>query len=504
MIPVILSGGNGSRLWPLSRQGYPKQFLPLVGEQSMFQQTIQRLPAGLSSPIIVTNEAHRFLVQEQLQAIDCDPLQIILEPFGRNTAPAVAMAALEVLSSGRDDIIAVLPADHFIGNIPEYHRALATARDRAAQGDLVLFGITPTAPETGYGYIRTGSSVGDQAKEVLEFVEKPDLQTAMSYLASGEYFWNSGMFVFSARRYIEELAVHYPRMFVSCELAYEASQSSDGCRLLAPEQFRDCPDESIDYALMEKTDAATAVAMNAGWSDLGCWSSLWDTEARDSDDNVLLGDVVSHRSTACYVRSDHRLVATVGVQDLFIVDTKDAVLVAHRDSVQEVKTIVDKLKAARRSEHVVHREVFRPWGSYQTTDLGSRFQVKNIKVKPGASLSLQKHHHRAEHWIVVSGTAEVTRGDEVFLLGENESTYIPVGEVHRLTNPGIIPLEIVEVQSGSYLGEDDIIRLDDIYGRVPPEPTTASAEPSLKAAEQPVVAVPKKQPVPAVALAAQR
>ncbi|GAA3967611.1 mannose-1-phosphate guanylyltransferase/mannose-6-phosphate isomerase [Allohahella marinimesophila] len=502
MIPVILSGGNGSRLWPLSRQGYPKQFLPLVGEQSMFQQTIGRLPDGLSPPVVVTNEAHRFLVQEQLQSIGCTPLQIILEPFGRNTAPAVAMAALEVLSSGRDDIIAVLPADHYIADLPAYHRALRVAQERAERGDLVLFGITPTAPETGYGYIRTGEAVGTQASVVSEFVEKPDLQTAMQYLASGEYFWNSGMFVFSARRYIEELAVHYPEMFESCELAFEASESVGGCRLLPAEQFRHCPDESIDYALMEKTETATAVTLNAGWSDLGSWSSLWDTETRDADDNVLLGDVVSHESTACYVRSDHRLVAMVGVQDLFIVDTKDAVLVAHRDSVQDVKTIVNQLKAANRSEHIVHREVFRPWGSYQTTDLGSRFQVKNIKVKPGASLSLQKHHHRAEHWIVVSGTAEVTRGSDVFLLGENESTYIPVGEVHRLTNPGIIPLEIIEVQSGSYLGEDDIVRLDDIYGRAPQSSTPLTERPGSLAAK-PAVAPAKPKPLPAVAVAAQ-
>jgi mannose-1-phosphate guanylyltransferase/mannose-6-phosphate isomerase len=467
MIPVILSGGSGSRLWPLSRQRHPKQFLPLVGEESMFQQTLTRLPGYCADPIVVSNEDHRFIVTEQLEKIALTPSSVILEPFGRNTAPALALAALHALETGDEEaVLLVLPADHYISDLAEFHQALEVARQSAEQGNLVLFGIQPSSPETGYGYLKKGSTVRATVFEVDEFVEKPDLETAMQYLASGDYLWNSGMFVMRARRYLEELSVHFEDIYHTCKLGYEHRQCEGVFMRIAANIFEHCPDDSIDYAVMEKTNAAVSVSLAAGWSDLGSWSSLWDNETKDEQNNVVRGDVISQDSKGCYVRSDERLVALVGVEDLVVVDTDDAVLVAHKDKVQNVKGIVAHLKKHGRTEHDSHREVRRPWGSYDTVDLGSRFQVKNIKVKPGASLSLQKHHHRAEHWVVVSGTAEVTCGEKVFLLSENQSTYIPVGEVHRLKNPGTIPLEIIEIQSGSYLGEDDIVRFEDIYGRV--------------------------------------
>lgn len=466
MIPVILSGGSGSRLWPLSRQRYPKQFLPLVGVKSMFQQTLTRLPTFCAAPIIVSNEDHRFIVTDQLEQIASTPSSIILEPFGRNTAPALALAALQALEAGDDEaILLVLPADHYISNLTEFHDALVKARQYAEMGNLVLFGIHPSSPETGYGYLRKGASLESTVFEVQEFVEKPNLTSAMEFMASGDYLWNSGMFVMSARSYLEELATHNEDLDKICRLAFKGRQREGLFTRIPADIFTHCPADSIDYAVMEKTRTAVSVSLSAGWSDLGSWSSLWDNEDKDNDGNVLRGDVINRDSNGCYVRSDKRLIAMIGVEDLVIVDTDDAILVAHKDKVQDVKSIVTHLKELCRSEHECHREVYRPWGSYGTIDLGPRFQVKNIKVKPGARLSLQKHHHRAEHWVVVSGTAEVTCGDNVFLLSENQSTYIPVGEVHRLTNPGNIPLEIIEIQSGSYLGEDDIVRFDDVYGR---------------------------------------
>lgn len=445
----------------------------------MFQQTLMRLPNDCANPIVVSNEDHRFIVTEQLEQIARKPASIILEPFGRNTAPALALAALQALETDGDDaILLVLPADHYISDLAEFHKALETARQRAEMGNLVLFGIHPSAPETGYGYLRKGASIENTVFEVKEFVEKPNLKLAMEFMASGEYLWNSGMFVMSARRYLEELATHSKDLNKICQLAFKRRQCEGIFARIPADIFEHCPADSIDYAVMENTKTAVSVSLSAGWSDLGSWTSLWDSEDKDSDGNVLRGDVINRDSKGCYVRSDERLVAMVGVENLVIIDTADAILVAHKDKVQEVKSIVTHLKKQNRSEHDCHREVYRPWGSYDTVDLGSRFQVKNIKVKPGASLSMQKHHHRAEHWVVVSGTAEVTCGENVFLLSENESTYIPIGEVHRLTNPGTIPLEIIEVQSGSYLGEDDIVRFDDIYGRTKKavQPTVSGTE----------------------------
>lgn len=465
MIPVILSGGNGSRLWPLSRQMYPKQFLPLVGDSSMFQQTLQRLPqCRVQAPLVVANEAHRFIISEQLEALRVKPRSILLEPFGRNTAPAVALAAMQILAEGQDDIMLVLPADHLINELDRFHVALEQACVAASAGKLVLFGITPRQPETGYGYIRA-SQPECGGLRVERFVEKPDLATASAYVASGEYYWNSGMFMFSARTFLEELRTFEPDIYDTCQLVMQnLSQDKDFFRIPAA-IFEHCPDNSIDYAVMERTSRALLVPLDAGWNDVGSWSSLWEVQPKDAYGNVLLGDVTQIASQNCYVRGDGKLVTLLGVDDLVVVDTKDAVLIAHRSCVQDVKTLVNQLKAEERSEVTLHREVVRPWGSYDSVDQGARFQVKRICVKPGASLSLQKHYHRAEHWIVVKGTARITCDSDVFLLSENKSTYIPVGSVHRLENPGKILLEIIEVQSGTYLGEDDIERFEDNYGR---------------------------------------
>ncbi len=471
MIPVILSGGNGSRLWPLSRQLYPKQFLPMIGSHTMFQETLLRLPESCADPIIISNEDHRFIVDEQLQRIKRKASTLMLEPFGRNTAPAVALAAFQVVSQGKDDLILVLPADHHIEDIEGFHAALAAAEKVARQGFLVLFGITPDKPETGFGYVQFGKPVSEWGYSVSRFVEKPDLATAASYLASGDYVWNSGMFLMSAQAYLDELKMLFPDMYDTCLLSFQ-NASKDGHIVHIPAAtFEHCPNDSIDYAVMEKTQRAALVPLSAGWNDLGAWSALWDASPKDDNDNVLKGDVMQHDSYRCYVRGDHKLVSLVGVADLVVVDTADAVMIAHKDRVQDVKKIVGELQQEKRSEGITHRQVFRPWGNYDSIDVGSRFQVKHINVKPGASLSLQKHHHRAEHWVVVQGTAEVTCGDRTFLLCENESTYIPMGEVHRLTNPGKITLEIIEIQSGSYLGEDDIVRFEDKYGRTPASST---------------------------------
>lgn len=470
LIPIILSGGSGTRLWPLSRQLMPKQFLPLVGEASMMQATLLRLQGmdGIASPIVVCNEDHRFTVAEQLRQMGIGHQGILLEPVARNTAPAIAVAALYAQRvSGTDPMLLVLPADHVIQDVLALHQAIEIARQQAEQGALVTFGIVPTEPHTGYGYIRAGHPVVGEAApfSVAEFVEKPDRAHAERYFATGEYFWNSGMFMFRANRFLGELGRLRPEILAACEVAVErATTDLDFVRLDGP-AFSQCPEDSIDYAVMEKTDRAVVVPLDAAWSDVGSWSALWAIGEKDEDDNVFVGDVLSVASKGCYARSDQRLLSLVGVEDLVVVDTPDAVMVASRERAQEVKQIVDLLKKDDRSEAVVHREVFRPWGKYDSIDMGARFQVKRITVNPGASLSLQKHYHRAEHWIVVSGTAEVTCDDKVFLLGENQSTYIPLGSVHRLANPGKIPLEIIEVQSGSYLGEDDIVRFEDVYGR---------------------------------------
>lgn len=467
MIPVILCGGTGSRLWPLSREAYPKQFLPLAGSETMLQATALRLDglAQLQAPILVCNEEHRFAAAEQLQEIGRAAQSILLEPCARNTAPAIALAALAALEGGEDPLLLVLPADHAVADVAAFQAAVTRAADLAAQGNLVTFGIVPTRAETGYGYIRRGEQLEEGSWKVAQFVEKPDAVTAESYLASGDYSWNSGMFLFRASRYIEELGHHRADILDACRNAYAgAARDLDFTRMDA-DAFAACADESVDYAVMENTESAAVVPMDAGWSDVGSWSALWELAERDGDDNLLHGDVLAEDSEGCLVRADNRLVGLLGVRDLVVVDTDDAVLIADKQRVQEVKKLVQRLKHSERSEAQRHRKVYRPWGYYDSIDAGPRFQVKRIVVKPGKQLSLQMHHHRAEHWVVVRGTAKVTRGDEELLVTENQSTYIPLGVTHRLENPGTIPLELIEVQSGSYLGEDDIIRFDDDYGR---------------------------------------
>jgi mannose-1-phosphate guanylyltransferase/mannose-6-phosphate isomerase len=469
MIPLILSGGSGSRLWPLSRKLYPKQFLALTGTATMFQQTLQRLALeGMGKPMVVCNEEHRFIVSEQLAAIDCSAQTILLEPFGRNTAPAVAIAAMHLLAEGRDELLLVLPADHVIEELEVFHAALNVARQAAEQGEMVLFGVPAERPETGYGYIKTGSSNSALPAGVLtveRFVEKPDHATASEFVEQGDYFWNSGMFLFRCSRYLEELQRHDPDIYDTCMLALKRSEVDLDYVRIDPNSFACCPDNSIDYAVMEKTARACVVPLAAGWNDVGSWSALWDVQDKDANGNSHSGDVVLHDSHNCLVHSQSKLVTLVGLDDVVVVETKDAVMIAHKDRVQEVKQLVNTLTSQSRPEAHNHCQVYRPWGSYDSVDSGHRFQVKRIIVNPGASLSLQKHHHRAEHWIVVTGTARVTCDEQSFLLSENQSTYIPIGSVHRLSNPGKIPLEIIEVQSGSYLGEDDIERFDDVYGR---------------------------------------
>ena len=466
LVPVILSGGAGTRLWPLSRELHPKQLLPLVGQHTLLQQTVQRL-AGLATagPILVCNEAHRFLVAEQLRAIGCEPGAIVLEPAGRSTAPAIALAAhAQLAGAGGDALLLVLPADHVIRDVAAFQAAVRSAVDAARADHLVSFGIVPAGAETGYGYIRRGTVAGG-AFRIAEFVEKPDRARAERFVASGEYYWNSGMFLVRAGRYLEELERHAADIAGACRAAYAGAVCDlDFTRVDGP-SFESCRSDSIDYAVMERTGDAVVVPLDAGWSDVGSWSSLHDALPGDRDGNVARGDVVAVDSRDCLLFSSERLVAAVGLEGHVVIETKDAVLVAPKSRVQDVKLLVNRLKEQGRSEPGLHREVFRPWGSYDSIDNGDRFQVKHLKVKPGATLSLQMHHHRAEHWIVVSGTARITRNDETFLLSENESTYIPIGSRHRIENPGKVPLHIVEVQSGSYLGEDDIVRFEDQYGR---------------------------------------
>jgi mannose-1-phosphate guanylyltransferase/mannose-6-phosphate isomerase len=466
LVPVILSGGAGTRLWPLSRELYPKQLLPLVGSNTMLQDTVRRL-AGLevAPPMVVCNEAHRFLVAEQLRSIDCKPRAIVLEPAGRNTAPAIALAAHATLAGEEGDpLLLVLPADHVIPDVPAFHRAIELASAAARNGSLVTFGIVPTNPETGYGYIRRGALAGG-AYRIAEFVEKPDVSRAQGFLASGDYYWNSGMFLFRARRYLEELEKFAPDIAAACGNSFAGAVRDLDFTRIDPVAFRECRSESIDYAVMEKTSDAVVVPLDAGWSDVGNWTSLHTACEHDAQGNALFGDVMVEDTHDSYVYSSSRLVATVGLRDHVVVETKDAVLVAPKERAQDVKKLVARLKAFGRYEHALHREVFRPWGSYDSIDVGERFQVKRLIVHPGGALSLQMHHHRAEHWVVVSGTASITRGEETFLLEENQSTFIPVGVRHRIENPGRIPLHIIEVQSGSYFGEDDIVRFEDRYGR---------------------------------------
>jgi mannose-1-phosphate guanylyltransferase/mannose-6-phosphate isomerase len=466
LVPVILSGGSGTRLWPLSRECHPKQFLALAGEQSMLQATWTRVAelAGNNAPLVVTNEAHRFMVAEQLRQIGCTPAAILLEPAGRNTAPAIAAAALAATAGGADPLLLILPSDHVIANEKAFRDAVRTAVPAASNGSLVTFGIVPTAPETGYGYIKAAPG-NDGTSRVERFVEKPDDATARGYLESGGYYWNSGMFLFRATRYLEELGKHRPDILDACRKAFaDAKRDTDFLRL-DKAAFEACPSDSIDYAVMEKTDAARVLPIDVGWNDVGSWAALWQVTAHDDAGNACHGDVIALECRDSYAWSERRLVTMIGLDGTIVVDTDDALLVARKDKVQQVKDVVKQLKDGKRGEAILHRKVYRPWGAYDSIDMADRFQVKRITVKPGAALSLQMHHHRAEHWVVVSGTARVTRGDDVFLLGENESTFIPMGTKHRLENPGKVPLELIEVQSGSYLGEDDIVRFEDVYGR---------------------------------------
>ena len=473
LVPVILSGGSGTRLWPLSRELYPKQLLPLVGKGTMLQETVARLNGvdDVAAPIIVCNEQHRFLVAEQLREASIESATILLEPIGRNTAPAVAIAAMAAVTSGteakdkkEDPILLVLPADHVIQDVKAFQAAVAVGLKAAREGKLVTFGVVPNKPETGYGYIRREQGSGP-AYAIAQFVEKPDLATATRYVESKEYFWNSGMFMFSAAKVLDELRSLAPAIYDACAHAFTSAKRDLDFVRLPQKEFAECPSDSFDYAVMEKTHHGTVVPLDAGWSDVGSWSALHEAIPGDEQGNVRLGDVLTEDSSGCYLQSTSRLVAAVGLKDHVVVETKDAVLVAPKSRVQDVKQLVNQLKKQKRYETSLHREVFRPWGSYDSIDSGDRFQVKRLMVKPGACMSLQLHHHRAEHWIVVSGTARITRGDETFLLEENQSTYIPLGTRHRIENPGKIPLHIIEVQSGGYLGEDDIVRFEDRYGR---------------------------------------
>ncbi len=460
--PVIIAGGSGTRLWPLSRTLYPKQFLALTGDKTMLQETLLRLKGlEVTAPLVICNEEHRFIVAEQLRAIEKNGT-IILEPVGRNTAPAIALAAEVMLED--DPLLLILAADHVIQDQNAFVKAIKQAAPLAEQGKLVTFGIMPTQAHTGYGYIKRGQSV-ESGYCVSQFVEKPDAQTAAKYLQSGEFYWNSGMFLIKASRYLQELAKHSAEIFGACKNALKnRTQDHDFIRLDVAE-FEACPDDSIDCAVMEKTADAIVMPLDAGWNDIGAWSALWEVNDKCKNGNAISGDTILHDTKNTFIHGGERLIATIGLDNIVIVDTKDALLVATKDKIQEVKKIVEQLKSQGRNEVKIHRDVYRPWGKYDLIANGKRYQVKRITINPGEKLSIQIHHHRAEHWIVVSGTAKVTNGDKTFLVTENESTYIPVGIVHALENPGKLPLEMIEIQSGLYLGEDDIVRFADRDGR---------------------------------------
>ena len=466
IFPAVMCGGSGTRLWPLSRALFPKQFLPLVNDSSMLQDTLIRLPENCADPIFICNEEHRFLLAEQVRSINIENATILLEPEGRNTAPAVALAAISALKKDKNALLLVLASDHVIQDQQAFHDAIEQAITAIEDGKLVTFGIVPTKAETGYGYILKGESPDNrQYSAVDKFVEKPDEQTAKRYVDSGDYLWNSGMFLLKADAYLAELKKFRPDIYQSCVTAMD--DVATDLDFLRPNKlaFLACESESIDYAVMEKTTSAVVVPLDAGWSDVGSYSALWEVSQQDEKNNVLKGDVIAQQTTNSYIHSDNKLITTLGVDNLVVIDTPDAVLVADKGRVQDVKNIVEQLKKEKRTEVQLHREVYRPWGKYDSVDTGERFQVKRITVNAGAKLSVQMHHHRAEHWIIVSGTAKVTLDDDTFLLSENQSTYIPIGVVHALENPGKLPLEMIEVQSGSYLGEDDIVRFEDKYGR---------------------------------------
>ncbi|MFZ4833168.1 mannose-1-phosphate guanylyltransferase/mannose-6-phosphate isomerase [Rouxiella sp. Mn2063] len=471
ILPVIMAGGTGSRLWPMSRELYPKQFLRLYGENSMLQETVTRLE-GLetSAPLVICNEEHRFLVAEQLREINQLSNNIILEPVGRNTAPAITLAALSAVKHGGDPLLLVLAADHVIENQVAFHQAVENAISYADQGKLVTFGIVATGPETGYGYIQRGSELRlgtDSAFKVQRFVEKPNLPTALQYLESGEYYWNSGMFLFRAQRFLDEMAQFRPDILASCKQSFDKAELDAQQDFIRVDKtsFLACPDESVDYAVMEKTTDAVVIPLDAGWNDVGSWSALWEVNDKNTHGNALNGDVFTHNTSNCYIHTEQKLVAAIGVENLVIIDTKDAVLVIDKSQVQDVKKVVEFLKTNDRSEHRIHRESYRPWGRNDKVVSSPRYHVNRLTVKPGGVFSQQMHHHRAEHWVILSGTAKVTLDGNTYLLTENQSTFIPIGAQHMLENPGKIPLELLEIQSGSYLGDDDIIRTKDHYGR---------------------------------------
>ena len=481
--PVVLSGGSGTRLWPLSREKYPKQLLSLIGDDSLLQATVRRVQdvqgAVLAPPMVVCNEEYRFVIAEQLRLLG-QSVSVVLEPFGRNTAPALTIAALTAIKNAADPVLLVMPADHVITDVVAFQRVVSQGALLAAEGAVVTFGITPDAPETGFGYIQSGVAYGGGTDAgaclIARFVEKPDLATAESYLADGSYLWNSGLFMMRASVWLSAMGVCRPDILAACQTAWEQGQTDGEFVRVGKEAFAQCPSDSIDYAVMERIASGAiqgsttlppgvVLPLSAGWSDVGAWDALWQVLPKDTSGNVTQGDVLLQDCQNTLALSEGRLIACVGVSDLVVVETADAILVSHKDKTQDVKKIVDALKKQGRSEGSIHRKVFRPWGSYDGVDAGERFQVKRIVVKPGGTLSLQMHHHRAEHWIVVSGTARVTCGDKTFLLSENQSTFIPLGTTHRLENPGRVALEMIEVQSGSYLGEDDIVRFEDVYGR---------------------------------------
>jgi len=465
--PIILAGGSGTRLWPLSRQQHPKQFLPLVGDNTMLQETILRLNGldNLAEPVIICNAEHRFLVAQQCQQIGVDNPTVLLEPIGRNTAPAIAAAALQSLKESQDDVLLVLSADHVIQNIKAFHQAISTAVKHAQNGKLVTFGVVPNHPSTGYGYIKSSAKSTDGAHKVEQFVEKPNLQTAQSYLEQGHYLWNSGMFVFQANTLIDELTTHSPKIVQCVKKAVDKAEQDFDFIRLDKQAFESSPSDSIDYALMEKSHKVVVVPLSAKWNDIGSWAALYDIGKKDNQGNVLKGDVITQETTNTYINANHHMVAAIGVDNLIIVDTPDATFIATQDKAQEVKAIVETLRASNRDESGAHRKVFRPWGWYDSIESGENFQVKRLHVNPGAKLSLQMHHKRAEHWVVVNGTATVTNGDQLLTLEKGESTYIPLGVKHCLENKTEERLELIEVQSGSYLGEDDIVRFEDVYGR---------------------------------------
>jgi mannose-1-phosphate guanylyltransferase/mannose-6-phosphate isomerase len=475
LVPIVLSGGSGTRLWPLSRQKYPKQLLSFIGEDSLLQATLRRME-GLTdiefgAPLVVCNEEYRFVIAEQLRLMGTKG-NILLEPVGRNTAPALTLAALAAMREGSDPVLLVMPADHVIADVPRFQMAVRAGMTLAGDGAVVTFGITPDSPETGYGYIEAGESLGTGgASRIARFVEKPDRATAQTYLEAGSYFWNSGLFMMKASVWLAAIDTCRPDISTACRAAWEKGVADGDFLRVNKEEFLHCPSDSIDYAVMERLahddslPTGVFIPLSAGWSDVGSWDSLWQVLPKDDQGNVSQGDVLLNDCRNVLALSEHRLVACVGMEDMVVIETPDAILVAHMNKTQHVKKIVDDLKREGRPESELHRKVFRPWGWYDGVDSGERFQVKRIVVKPGASLSLQMHHHRAEHWVVVHGTAQVTRGDTTYLVSENESTFIPLGTRHRLQNPGCVPLEMIEVQSGSYLGEDDIVRFEDVYGR---------------------------------------